>query len=166
MGLRSFIGFLDKAFKHTAQCAAIGHGARRQTLRELRVECAGLSAGRMDAPVRSQVSLADHELALECDLPDEEQEERLARAVGTDDEADTGTTIGDPIDVPDHGLDFALSSDLDMMKTNTRDDAGAQGAENGIAVAGADERCFLAHAEARESTKETEGEVRLGCGRR
>jgi hypothetical protein len=70
----------------------------------------------VNSPIRRQIRLAHDELALECDLADEEKEERLASTIGTDDKPDAGATLPDPFHVPDERLNFSVSPDLDMLK--------------------------------------------------
>ena len=80
------------------------------------------------------------EALLERDLAHEVQEERLARAVGADDEAHAAAPVGDPLDVLEEGRDLVSAADLDVLEPAPRHDASAQRLEDRVADAGADGR--------------------------
>jgi hypothetical protein len=71
------------------------------------------------------------------------QEEGLARAVLADDEADRGATVGDAVDVPDQGLDFLLSADLDVLEADPGNDARPERGDNRVAISRLEARRWL-----------------------
>lgn len=79
--------------------------------------------------------MAYRQLALERDLPDEEQEEGLAGSVCPNHEPDAGTAVADAADIAYQSLDLALTPDLNMLKPEPGDDTRAQCADDCIAVA-------------------------------
>ncbi len=56
-----------------------------------------------------------HQALVQRNGPHQVEEERLPRAVLTDDEANAGATLGDAGDVLDKGLDLLGSAHLDVL---------------------------------------------------
>ncbi len=72
------------------------------------------------------------------------QQERLARSILADHEPDRRPAVGDLVEVGEQRLDLGGPAHLDVLVPDAGHDTGPQGAQNDLAVAGADV-AWLAH---------------------
>ena len=128
----------DPPLDDVGERTALGPGPGRQVLHQLGVEAAGLSAGPVQAPVGGDVGLGDDELPLQGDHACQVQEETLAGAELPDDEAHGRPAPLDPPEVVEHRGDLVAPPDLEVPQADPGHDAGAEGLEDGVALAGFD----------------------------
>ncbi len=120
--------------------ATIRPGPGCHVSHQFRIEASRLPACRVETPVGREVGVDRDELLLQGDGPHNVEEEGLAGAILADDETEAGSAVADPIDVVKDSSDLVDPAYLNMLLANARHDAGAQGLENGVALAGTDGR--------------------------
>jgi hypothetical protein len=84
----------------------------------------------MKAAVRRNVSLDDDEFAGQGHCPDQIQKERLSAAKTPDDKPNRRTPLFDTLQIPHQGRHFIGAPDLDVLKSDCRNDAGRQRLNN------------------------------------
>ena len=92
----------------------------------------------MQPPVGGDVGLGDDELPLQGDHAGQVEEEAFAGAELPDDEADGGPALLDSPEVVEHRGDLVAPPHLQVTQADSGDDAGAEGLEDGVALAGLD----------------------------
>ena len=131
-----FFGLLhgagDEPFHHAGQRAARRPRTGRGAAGKLREQRPGLAAGGVQPPVGREVGGHDDQALFQRDEPDQVEKEGLARTVLADHEAQRGAAGADPVDLLDHFVNFADPSDLDVLQSQFRNDAGPQRLDYGI----------------------------------
>ena len=97
-----------------------------------------MAAARLEPLVRREVGVDGDEPLLQRDEPGEVEEERLPRPVLTDHEPDGGAPVLRVLDIADERVELGAPPDLDVVEPRARDDAGAEGLDERLALAAAD----------------------------
>jgi hypothetical protein len=124
-GLRLVGGRGDELLDYRLQGPTIGFAPGCKISQEFLIERPRLPSGSVQTTVGVKVCVGGNELAFLRHRTNKRKEKGLSRAEVTDDESDSGASVGDSVDISKQGPDFAVSSDLNVLLTCARHNASA-----------------------------------------
>ena len=110
----------DPAIEHELERAALRTRLGREVANELAVGGETLPGGALEATLWREVCVRNDETLAHRVRADRLEQEALARAVATYEEAEAGTAVGDKVEVMEEGANFSLAADRYVGQADAR----------------------------------------------